>query len=81
MPANALVRNGKTYATSGRVAMVSSLFSHLYREASVTKHAPVITIPIETKFKIVDETDSRWLRVRQRRIHPRGYQPAADHSD
>src|ERR1035438_4325570 len=32
---------GKPYATSGRVAEVESLFAHIYREASVTKHAPL----------------------------------------
>ena len=64
MPAGALVRNGKPYAATGRVAMVSSLFSHLYREASVTRHAPVVTVPFETKVEIMAETNARWLQVR-----------------
>ncbi len=64
MPAAALVRNGKPYAATGQIAMVSTLYSHLYREASVTKHAPVITVPFETKVEILQETDARWLRVR-----------------
>lgn len=64
MPAQALVRNGKAYATSGRVAMVSSLFSHVYRDASVTKHAPFLTVPFETKVEVLEETEARWLRVR-----------------
>jgi cell wall-associated NlpC family hydrolase len=64
IPANSLVRNGKAYATSGRVAMVANLFSNLYREASVTKHAPVMTVPFETKVEIVEETEARWVRVR-----------------
>ena len=64
IPANTLVRNGKPYAISGRIAMVSSLFSNLYREKSVTLHAPVVTVPFETKVEIVEETEPRWLRVR-----------------
>src|SRR4051812_196130 len=35
---------GAPYASKGRVAEVQSLFAHIYREASVTKHAPVVTI-------------------------------------
>ena len=64
MPATALVRNGKPYATTGRIAMVTNLYSHLYREASVTKHAPVITVPFETKVEIMGEAEGHWLRVR-----------------
>jgi len=64
IPAASLVRNGKPYATSGRVAMVSSLYSHIYREADVTKHAPVITVPFETRVEIMEETRARWLHVR-----------------
>ena len=37
---------GKPYA-AGRSAEVQSLFAHIYREASVTKHAPLITVPFE----------------------------------
>ena len=57
---------GKPYATSGKVAEVQSLFSHIYREASVTKHAPLITVPFESKLEVVGETaaDARWLQVR-----------------
>ena len=53
------------YATSGRVAEVQSLFAHIYREASVTKHAPLITVPFETKLEVIDgPKDERWLQVR-----------------
>src|SRR6266545_4079328 len=57
---------GKPYAASGRVAEVQSLFAHIYREASVTKHAPLITIPFESKLEVVAEPkeDARWLQVR-----------------
>ncbi|HJZ97054.1 MAG TPA: NlpC/P60 family protein [Candidatus Solibacter sp.] len=64
-PMKALVP-GKPYAASGRVAEVRSLFAHIYREASVTKHAPILTVPFESKLEVVSETggDTRWLQVR-----------------
>ncbi len=57
---------GKPYASSGKVAEVQSLFAHIYREASVTKHAPLITIPFESKLEVVGggEAEARWLQVR-----------------
>lgn len=60
------VRRGK-YAQSGRVAMVRSLAAHLYREPNVTRHAPVLTVPYETRLEVVAEPeaeDRRWLEVR-----------------
>ncbi len=35
----------RIYGSAGRVALVSSLFANLYREASVTKHQPLLTVP------------------------------------
>ena len=57
---------GKPYATSGRTGEVQSLFAHIYREASVTRHAPVITVPFESKLEIVSDAkdDARWYQVR-----------------
>jgi cell wall-associated NlpC family hydrolase len=55
---------GKAYAASGRVAEVQSLFAHIYREASVTAHAPLLTVPFETKLEVVAEQQQRWLQVR-----------------
>jgi len=57
---------GKTYAASGRVAEVQSLFAHVYRERSVTSHAPLLTVPFETKLEVVAEPpeQARWLQVR-----------------
>jgi len=61
----ASLRTGPPYAAKGRVAEVQSLFAHVYREASVTKHAPVITVPFETKFEVITEPDAqKWLQVR-----------------
>lgn len=56
---------GKPYA-SGKVAEVESLFAHIYREASVTRHAPLLTIPFESKLEVVAEPqgEGRWLQVR-----------------
>ncbi len=57
---------GKAYAASGRVAEVQSLFAHIYREASVTKHAPLITVPFESRLEVVAEPKEggRWFQVR-----------------
>ena len=37
---------------SGRVAEVASLFAHIYREASVTAHAPLLTVPFESRARL-----------------------------
>jgi cell wall-associated NlpC family hydrolase len=57
---------GKAYAASGRVAEVQSLFAHIYREASVTAHAPLLTVPFESRLEVVAEPpdQARWLQVR-----------------
>jgi SH3-like domain-containing protein len=63
MPGAALLK-GKPYATEGKVAEVQSLFAHVYREANVTRHAPVVTIPFESKLEVVAEPEGRWVHVR-----------------
>ncbi len=65
MPREAL-KPGPRYAVEGRVAAVRSLFAHLYREADVTKHAPLLTVPFETRLEIAAEppNQERWLEVR-----------------
>jgi cell wall-associated NlpC family hydrolase len=57
---------GKAYAAGGRVAEVASLFAHIYREQSVTAHAPLLTVPFESRLEVVAEPpgQARWLRVR-----------------
>jgi len=57
---------GKAYAASGRVAEVASLFAHIYREADVTAHAPLLTVPFESRLEVVAEPpgQGRWLQVR-----------------
>ncbi len=54
---------GKSYATEGRVAEVRSLFAHLYREDSVTKHAPLLTVPFETRLEVSSDS-GRWAQVK-----------------
>ncbi len=61
------LKDGETYAASGKVATVESLRAHLYREPSVTKHAPLLTVPFETRLEIVEERpqdNSRWIAAR-----------------
>ena len=60
------LRSGQPYAAHGRVAEVQSLFAHIYREANVTRHAPVITVPFETRLEVIAEPadNTRWLEVR-----------------
>jgi gamma-D-glutamyl-L-lysine dipeptidyl-peptidase len=56
---------GGPYASKGRVAEVQSLFAHIYREASVTKHAPLVTVPFETKLETIAEPEGqKWIQVR-----------------
>jgi gamma-D-glutamyl-L-lysine dipeptidyl-peptidase len=54
------------YGAQGKIAEVQSLFAHVYREASVTKHAPLITVPFESRLEVIGEAkdDGRWLPVR-----------------
>ena len=61
----AALRPGQPYAAKGRIAEVQSLFAHVYREASLTRHAPVITVPFETKFEVIAEpAQQKWIQVR-----------------
>jgi cell wall-associated NlpC family hydrolase len=56
-----------TYASGPNVVQVRSLFAHIYRETDVTKHAPLLTVPFETKLEMDGENarkSERWLQVR-----------------
>jgi cell wall-associated NlpC family hydrolase len=65
MPLSSL-RPGPLYAVSGRVAEVRSMFAHIYREPSVTAHAPLLTVPRETRLEVSAEPaePSQWAKVR-----------------
>ncbi len=70
MPLASLRRRGPQeapYASRGRVAEVASLFANLYREPSVTKRQPLLTVPFETRLEVEAEPESeqrRWIQVR-----------------
>jgi hypothetical protein len=59
-----LVPAAKPYASSGSIAEVVSLFAHIYSDRSVTRRAPVITAPFETRLELGPAVDERWLEVR-----------------
>ncbi len=60
-----LLSRAEPYASGKNVVEVRSLFAHLYREADVTKHAPLLTVPFETRLEVEALPDSthpkRWL--------------------
>jgi gamma-D-glutamyl-L-lysine dipeptidyl-peptidase len=52
------------YATTGEIAEVEELRSHLYRDPSVTAHAPLLTLPFEARLEVLQEKpEGRWLQV------------------
>lgn len=58
-------KQGEPYASGKNVVVVRSLFAHLYRESDVTKHAPLLTVPFETRLEVEALPDpakpKRWL--------------------
>ena len=60
----AALKIGQPYAASGQVATVSSLFAHIYREPDVKEHAPMLTVPFETKLEITGSGQGRWRQAR-----------------
>ena len=60
------LRPGPPYAASGHMAEVMSQFAHVYREADVTKHAPLVTVPFETRLEVTTPpaAGGRWIVVR-----------------
>ena len=56
----------RPYASRGRVAEVASVFANIYREADVTKHQPILTVPFETRLEVTGDPGApeRWLEVR-----------------
>lgn len=62
-----LVRSDRRYGQSGPFVEVINLFANVYREASATKHKPMLTVPFETRLEPAgDERNAgeRWLQVR-----------------
>lgn len=56
-PATSILTTDRPYAQAGRVVHVVSLFAHLYREPSITRHAPVMTVPFETRLEVVEQAE------------------------
>lgn len=67
-----LAANEPRYASTGRVARVASLFANIYREADVTRHQPIVTVPFDTWLEVIEshEAQGRWLPVRLPDDHP-----------
>lgn len=60
-------RSGEPYGSGKNVVQVRSLFAHIYREDSVTRHAPLLTVPFETTLELDGDTATkteRWSPVR-----------------
>jgi gamma-D-glutamyl-L-lysine dipeptidyl-peptidase len=60
-----LNKPGEPYASGNNVVVVRSLFAHIYRESDVTRHAPLVTVPFETRLEVEALPDTakprRWL--------------------
>lgn len=58
--------DGHLYASGRNVLRVRSLFAHVYRETNVTKHAPLLTVPFETRleFDPAAQEAEGWYAVR-----------------
>jgi SH3-like domain-containing protein len=55
------------YAPDGKAVRVVQLSANLYREPSVTKHAPVLNLPWEARLELISgqiDKEGRWLQVR-----------------
>jgi cell wall-associated NlpC family hydrolase len=63
VPAAAL-KSADAYPSGGSMAEVQSLFAHIYREPNVTRHAPLLTVPFESRLEVVARPQERWLQVR-----------------
>ena len=63
--ASSLARR-KPYAAVPPFVEVESLFANVYRDADVTRHRPVLTLPFESHLEVLParEDDPRWLPVR-----------------
>lgn len=55
------------YANAAADVQVAGLSANIYREASVTEHAPLLLLPWESRLEVVADSpsqDERWLKVR-----------------
>lgn len=56
-----LVPADRAYATDG--VEVVNLFAHVYRERSIMRHQPLMTLPFEARLERGPGSDERWLEV------------------
>lgn len=55
------------YAANGKAVRVAELSANVYREPSVTKHAPILNLPWEARLEIIPgkvDEGGRWHKVR-----------------
>lgn len=55
------------YGAGKNMVQVRSLFAHVYREDSVSRHAPLVTVPFEARLELAPASGTpseRWSRVR-----------------
>ena len=50
-----LLSSADSYPTKGAAVQVRSLSANLYREPDPTKHAPVLTVPFETRLEVIPQ--------------------------
>jgi gamma-D-glutamyl-L-lysine dipeptidyl-peptidase len=57
---------GQPYASSGSTVRVAELSANIYREPDVTKHAPLLTVPWDSRLEVLPgkvNDGERWLKV------------------
>lgn len=57
----------KPYATEGQVVRVAQMSANVYREPNVTAHAPLVTVPWESRLEVITAKladGDRWMKVR-----------------
>jgi len=57
------LKNGP-YAPEDKAVQVAGVSVNIYREADVTRHAPLLKLPWEARLEAVPGSDPRWLQVR-----------------
>jgi hypothetical protein len=58
---------GEPYASHGSMVRVMALSANIYSEPDVTKHAPLLTLPWESRLEVENEKvdeHGRWLKVK-----------------
>lgn len=57
--------SGRAYGDDATTVVVSALLANIYREQDVTRHAPLITVPFDTRLiaEIPADSTARWLKV------------------